>query len=69
MIVSTHVRIDKKVVPLLDELCGYTGESRPETLRRIIVFAKKERECFVQKKRYQSLLKEWGEPALKAVTR
>ena len=66
---TTHVRIDSDIITLLDYLCGHTGEMRPQTLRRIVVFAVKERQRFMQAKKYNEVISIYGEPTLSKVTK
>jgi hypothetical protein len=54
---------------LLDYLCGRTGERRPQTLKRIIRFAIRKAQEFMQQKKYLEVIETFGEPTLRRVTK
>jgi predicted nucleotidyltransferase len=67
--ITTHTRLDEEDLALLDYLCGRTGERRPQTLKRIIRFAIRKAQEFMQQKKYLEVIETFGEPTLRRVTK
>lgn len=66
---TTHTRISELAINGLDYLCGLTGDNRRDTIDRVVAFAIKERDAFRDRKKYEEVIRRFGEPALTVVTK
>lgn len=66
---TTHTRISDFGLRGLDYLCGLTGDNRRDTIDRVVAFAIKEKEAYSDRKKYEEVLKRFGDRTLRVITK
>ena len=66
---TTNTRISSFGLRGLDYLCGLTGDNRRDTIDRLVAFGIKEKEAYSDRKKYEAVLKMFGDRTLRLVTK